>query len=190
DALVVMAGLGRLPRAELRGLEAESTPIDELEARSLHPSAIERGLLRAKEALGLEHVDVALVELPTPEVSREMLVAAFNVLEADRATGTLGRYGVSLMATGEDLEAFAERCLDAAEGVGGVEHGSSILALPVNLAQGLDVIRALDAWARRASVTLASNSPVDVRGEVPFRLVDPRGVHEPSRPTHETLAAL
>jgi uncharacterized protein len=187
DSLVVMVGLGRFLRDDLRGIEAGVTPIDAAEARCLHPSAIERGLERAGDALGLTHVDLVLLECADTELDREGLVAAFNVLEAERATGLVGRYGVSIESLQGDVTAWAERCVAAAEEAGGPDHGLALLALPVSLAQGLDEARRLDRIARSASISVCSSAPLEAPG---VRLVDAEPPKEPRASTRESLAAL
>jgi uncharacterized protein len=190
EALVVMISLGRFSTDELRGIEAGVTPIDADEAYCLHPSALERGLEGAQEALGLALVDLAMLECMSTSVDRETLALAFNVLETERAAGRVGRYGVSLEALDGDVTAFAERCVAAAEEAGGADHGFALFTMPVNLAQGLAEARRVDRVLRRASIASCSSSPLEVRGPRPLRLVDAEPPEEPIERTSETLAAL
>jgi uncharacterized protein len=190
DALVVMISLGRFLREDLRGVEAGVTPIDDEEAYCLHPSAIERGLERAQDALGLAHLELVVIECMSTGTDRETLVGALNVLETERAAGRVGRYGVSLESLEGDVTAFAERCIAAAEEAGGAEHGLALIALPVNLAQGLDELRRVDRILRGAAIASCSSSPLAIRGQKTLRLVDAETPGEPRERTTETLAAL
>ncbi len=103
------------------------------------------------ERLGLEHVDVCLLQNPEHLLTAaigdpavflmERLTSAFRHLEAEVKRGRIGCYGVSTNSAGaQDDPSQAppisvELLLRAATSAGGTEHHFRVLELPLNLAE-------------------------------------------------------
>lgn len=98
----------------------------------LHPLFLRRQLMRSLDRLGVERIDVVLLQEPS---LGDALRGAFAELEAQVAAGRLGAYGVSsraLSAVGEDRLDLAHVLTAAAE-VGGDGHHLGVVRLPLNL---------------------------------------------------------
>ena len=119
---------------------------------ALAPAYLEDQLRRSLENLGVDAVDVYYVHNPEHQfvdVSRDVFMArmgaAFEVLEAARAAGRIGCYG---LATWGGLRAPAdapehlplEELVAVAREVGGDDHGLRVVQLPFNLGMR-------EAWA-------------------------------------------
>ena len=121
---------------------------------ALAPRYLDDQLTRSLENLGVDAVDIYYVHNPEHQfvdVSREVFMdrigAAFEVLEAARAAGRIGIYGLAtwggLRAPTDATEHLPLEALVAlAREVGGEDHGLRVVQLPFNLAM-------LEAWTLR-----------------------------------------
>ncbi|HSC89809.1 MAG TPA: aldo/keto reductase, partial [Polyangiaceae bacterium] len=130
-------------------------------AFSLDPEFLVTQLDGSLERLGLETLDVCLIQSPehlllagvaTTELE-SALSGAFALLERERQRGRVGAYGVLTNGQREELE--PERLVALARSVGGAEHGLRWLALPVNAAEHDALLGQPSRLERAAALGLA-----------------------------------
>jgi len=109
------------------------------------PAFLDRMIEVSRRNLGLATLDVVYLHNPETQLQavepaefNRRLEAAFGTLEAARADGRIGRYGIATWAglrAGRDDRAFLDlrTCLEVAQSVGGREHGFRVIQLPHNL---------------------------------------------------------
>ena len=132
---------------------------------ALAPAFLEDQLRRSLENLGVEAVDVYYVHNPEHqfvEVQRPVFMArmrdAFEVLEAARAAGRIGVYGLAtwggLRAPADAMEHLPlEALVELAREVGGADHGLRVVQLPFNLGM-------LEAWTLGNQVVGGESVPL------------------------------
>lgn len=132
------------------------TPL-EAGAYCLDPRSILRELATARERLGVDHLDLAVIQQPEHLLEAGLtraeydaaLARAFTTLEAEVQAGRIGAYGVSTNRAHDDAapegQVSVEQLLALARQAGGDGHHLRVLQLPL----GVGEQRALSA-ARRA----------------------------------------
>ncbi len=216
EELVIATKAGFNPRdrdvAERGGAALLAGVPDEEVVRGhcLHPSYLERMLARSLENMQLAAVDLFYLHNPEtqlPHVAKpvfyERMRRAFTVLEAARARGEVGCYGVATWdglrsPLGEAGALDLARLVEVARSVGGEQHGFAVVQLPVSLAlpEGLtaatqrvegEPLPAIEA-ARRLGLAVVTSGPL-AQGELVGRdlpaaaraLLDPEGDATPAQ---------
>ncbi len=132
------------------------TPL-EAGAYCLDPRSLRRELATARERLGVDHLDLCVVQQPEHLLEggasrseyEEALFRAFSTLEDEVRAGRIGGYGVSTNTAQEDagseVRVSIERLVELAKRAGGDAHHLGVIQLPL----GVGEQRGLPA-ARRA----------------------------------------
>ena len=138
------------PESETNVHKPPTLPLDRTSglragAFSLVPENLEAQLSQSLERLGVEHLDICVIQSPehllllgrTREDYRRALTEAFVFLESAVQAGRIGAYGVltntATLAPEEPGFVSIDELLECARTAAGAEHHLKLLELPVNL---------------------------------------------------------